>query len=166
MRKVFSFKSLGWQLLVIVIVFLAVRTYLSHNAITGKIPAFTGTLLTGEEYSSSELSGKPALIHFWATWCRICRWEQSSINSLAKDYPVVTVVIQSGVEAEVQQHMQQNQLDYLVLLDEDGSLARMFGIVGVPTSFILDADGDIRFVDVGFTTEWGFRFRLWWARLF
>ena len=50
-------------------------------------------------------------------------------------------------------------------MDEDGKLATQFGVHGVPTSYILDAKGKIRFREVGLTSSWGLRLRLWLATM-
>jgi len=63
----------------------------------------------------------------------------------------------------VSQYMRENGLDFPVLLDESGLLSVAWGVRGVPSSFIIDADGQIRHLAVGYTTELGLRFRLWLA---
>ena len=61
--------------------------------------------------------------------------------------------------------MQDNQLIFPVLLDTSGELATSFGVKGVPASFILDPNGEITFVESGYTTELGLRVRLWLSGL-
>ena len=103
-------------------------------------------------------------MHFWASWCPICRAEQGSIEALARDYPAVTVAMQSGSDEEVARYMQKEALGLPVLNDPEGMLAAQWGVRGVPASFIVDGAGQIRFVEVGYTTEIGLRLRLWLAR--
>ena len=50
-----------------------------------------------------------------------------------------------------------------VLMDEDGEIARGWGVNGVPASFIVDTDGNIRHAGMGYATEMGLRLRLWLA---
>jgi alkyl hydroperoxide reductase subunit AhpC len=52
-----------------------------------------------------------------------------------------------------------------VLNDTDGSVSRAWGVQAVPASFIIDTDGQIHFIEVGYTTELGIRMRLWLAAL-
>lgn len=156
--------NLGWVVLFIA-VFAAMRVY-THRGITqGIAPPIEGPSLTGERLSLVELRGGPVLIHFWATWCPICRSEHGSIESIARDYPVITVAMQSGGAAEVQSYVRQHALRVPVLVDEVGDLARAYGVRAVPASFILDQNGVIRYVEVGYTTEAGLRVRLWLAGL-
>jgi hypothetical protein len=51
-----------------------------------------------------------------------------------------------------------------VISDPQGGIANTWGVKGVPTTFILDGEGKIRFVEVGYTTGLGLRARLWLAR--
>jgi hypothetical protein len=52
-----------------------------------------------------------------------------------------------------------------VLLDNTGELAQTFGLKGVPISFILDPNGEIKFVETGYSSEVGLRLRLWLSTL-
>jgi alkyl hydroperoxide reductase subunit AhpC len=56
-------------------------------------------------------------------------------------------------------------VSYPVVLDARGQLSGIYGVQGVPTSIIIDPAGNVRFVEVGYTTETGLRLRLWWVGL-
>jgi alkyl hydroperoxide reductase subunit AhpC len=56
--------------------------------------------------------------------------------------------------------------NWVTIVDNDGELARQYGVIGVPTSYILDSEGSIRFSEVGMSSAWGLRFRLWLAEKF
>jgi thiol-disulfide isomerase/thioredoxin len=105
------------------------------------------------------------VIHFWATWCPVCKLEQSNIESISKDHPVITIAMQSGNNSELSQFMREEILSFNVINDNDGLLSRKYNIKGVPVSFIVNEDNKIEFVEVGYTTELGLRMRLWWAGL-
>lgn len=154
--------GLKW-ILIVVIVMAAVRGY-THRGITqGMAPPIEGLALDGEWLSLAELRGRPVLVHFWASWCPVCRREQGSIESIARDYPVIAIAMQSGTAAQVQAYLHENAMNAPVLVDEHGDLARIYGVRAVPASFILDGHGMIRYVEVGYTTEAGLRARLWFA---
>jgi peroxiredoxin len=105
------------------------------------------------------------LFHFWATWCPVCDLQAGSVESIYQDYPVITIASWSESEAEVTKYMQDNELTFPVMLDNSGQLARSFGLKGVPASFILSPSGEIAYVETGYTTETGLRFRLWLSTL-
>jgi len=157
-------RRLAW-LLAFVVVFAAVRWYQQRDMVSGQSPPIDAVLLDGGSIALSELRGRPVLVHFWATWCPICEFEQGAIEALSRDYQVVTVAMRSGDSLAVEAHMREQGLSFPVVVDEDGYLARSYGVRGVPASFVLDAAGRIRFREVGYTTPLGLRMRLWWASL-
>lgn len=154
-----------WQVLLLIAVLFAVHLYVTRHAVTGAAPPFSGTLLRGERISLQQYRGRPLLVHFWATWCGICRLEQSTIAALARDHQVLTIAMQSGDASAVEKYLHEQKLHLPVLLDQGGRLARRYGVHGVPTSFVIDGNGVIRYVEVGYTTGLGLRLRLWWAGL-
>ena len=78
---------------------------------------------------------------------------------------MISIVSWSEGEAEVKAYMQNKQLTFPVMLDTIGKLAQSFGLKGVPTSFIFDPNGEITFVESGYSTEAGLRLRLWISTL-
>ena len=156
----------GAEILFFVVLFFAVKAWVQRDMISGEAPPLAGVDLHGQEVSLADYRGQTVLVHFWATWCRICRLEQGSIESLSRSWPVLTVATQSGWADEVAEHMAENGLTHTVILDPDGALAARYGVRGVPSSFVVDGNGEIRFRESGFTTNWGLRARLWMARVF
>jgi len=149
-------------LVMVISVSVAVNLYKTWNVERGPAPEILFAGIDGKPVMVQP-AGEPMLVHFWATWCPVCTLEHGTIQSIAEDYPVVTVAMQSGNEEELRQFMQKQGLDFTVIADEYGEIAKQWSVTGVPASFILSADGDIRFVEVGYTTELGLRARLWWA---
>jgi len=158
--------SLLLELALLVVFIIALEAFLTRDTVSGSAPSFEGVTLGGEPFTLSELQGKPAVVHFWATWCPVCNLEHGMIDSLARDYAVITVAMQSGEGREVLAALQAEGVDYPVINDPQGALARLYGVSGVPASFVLDGSGDVRFVTRGYTSGLGMRLRLWWAGLF
>lgn len=152
------------NLLLFILVIAGVRAWQQRDMASGTAPALQGITLAGQSYALPVHPAQPVLVHFWATWCPVCRTEQGSITSIAHDDPnVVTVAMQSGTPEEVTRHMREQGIDFPVINDPDGSLSRSWGVHAVPASFIVTPDGRIRFVEVGYTTGIGLRLRLWLA---
>lgn len=157
---------LVWALeaLVVVAIVFAVNLYRTRDAASGPAPPIQAPLLSGYTADLAQLRGQTVLVHFWATWCPICRAEESSIESVAEDWAVLTVAMQSGDASEVAEYLRDRQVSFPVVVDEQGAIAQRYGVTGVPASFVVDPSGRIRFVEVGYTTELGLRARMWLAR--
>lgn len=108
---------------------------------------------------------KPILIHFWATWCKVCKLEVQNIQSISKDFEVVTIAVNSGSNDEIKLFMSEHNLNYKVVNDRDGYYAQKFKIAVYPTSFIYDKNKELVFSEVGFTSTLGLWLRMWWSSL-
>lgn len=155
------------ELVVVIAVIFGVRAWQQRDIASGAAPSLQGMLLLDGKplVMSPEQAGKPVLVHFWATWCPICKTEQASIERLASDhFNVITVAMQSGTSESVARFMAEQKLSFPVLNDASGITSAEWGVHAVPASFIVDGEGKIRFVEIGFTTEMGLRLRLWLAQ--
>lgn len=149
-------------LLMVIVVSVAVNLYKTRNLAKGPAPELQTTTIADMPVNLAKTE-KPVLVHFWATWCPVCRLEHGSIESIAEDYNVITIALNSGDAQELKQFMQSEQLQFPVVADEDGEISASWAVKGVPSSFIVAPDGEIAFVEVGYTSEIGLRTRLWWA---
>jgi len=142
---------------------LLVHWWQTRQLVSGPAPALSGNLLDGDRVDLARGQGQPRLVHFWADWCPLCRAEQGSIARIAQDYPVLTVALQSGTPEQVRAYLAAQNISFPTLADPHGDLAAAWGVRVVPTSFVIDGAGRIRFTEVGYTSEWGLRARLWVA---
>lgn len=151
--------------LIIIVVVTGIRLWQQRDMVSGAAPVLKGVTLTQQPYELPTHPTKPMLVHFWATWCPICRTEQSNIAAIARDYPnTITVAMNSGLTNEVKRYMQEQGIDFPTVNDPDGSISTAWGVHAVPVSFIVAPDGTVHFVEVGYTTEVGLRLRLWLAQ--
>ena len=150
------------DIVLLILALTALQWWQARDLAKGPAPALVGHLLDGSPYQLVPSEG-PVLVHFWASWCPVCRVEQDSIASIAADRPVMTVATTSGSVEEVAAYLSGEGLEMPVLMDESGEIARSWGISGVPASFIVDSAGNIRHASVGYATETGLRLRLWLA---
>ncbi len=156
-----------FEALIIVAIIMGVRAWQQKGMVSGVAPAFQSVLLDGKTINLDDYKGEPFLLHFWADWCPFCKLEEGSLTSIQEDWPVLTVAYQSGDKAAVIKHMQERKIEHWpTVVDNDSRLADSYGIKGVPTSLIIDGNGNIRFSEVGLTSGWGLRARLWWAKTF
>ncbi len=144
-------------------VFAAIQWWQTRPLASGTAPLLKGLSVRGEHLDLTEHRGHPVLVYFWAEWCAICRVEQDSILSIAGDFPVISIAMQSGDAMAVLKYQIDQQFDIPVIADPHSELAGLWGVKNVPTIFIIGPDGDIAHTAVGYTTEAGLRARLWSA---
>lgn len=168
-----DWRSHGLTLLTVVLIYAGLHLWQTRHLTDGPAPTFTTTLANPQDIGSIDLEqwraahpGRAMALHFWAEWCPICRMEEDSISALQRDWPVLGVAMQSGDTARVQAVLKQRELPWQTAIDTDGSITRRYGLSSVPAFIVLDAQGQIRFAEVGYTSEIGMRLRLWWAQTF
>lgn len=162
-------KALRWlgEAAVLIAIFLAIQAWQKRDAVSGPAPALTGQLSNGQLVSLADWRGQwpgqAVAVYFWAEWCPICTGMTGSVDALRQDWPVLTVAMQSGHAAQVAGQLRERGLDWPTVVDADGAIAAAYGLRGVPALIVVDGDGLIRFVEMGYTSEIGMRLRLWWA---
>ncbi len=160
--------SWWWRWLVkIGLVFLVlggVQWWQARPLAKGEAPLLVGLDTTGARVDLRNLRGEPVLVHFWASWCPVCRAMDGFVDAIARDHRVLTVALQSGAAGEILSYLQAADLDFPVVPDPDGSIARRWGVGGVPASFVIDPEGRIASATAGLSTEPGLRLRLWAAK--
>jgi len=123
------------------------------------VPPYTATTLDGREVSLASLEGDPVVLNFWATWCAPCRRETPFLQSLYEEYgdrglQVVGVSMDSrGSGREIRDFVERYGVTYRILHDPANRGMDAFSIMGLPATYVLDADGTIRLVRVGPVAE-------------
>ncbi len=153
------------EALIILAIVIGVQLWQTRGLAEGMAPPLAGTDLAGQPAGLARAltAGKPVLVAFWATWCAVCRVEMGNLEAIARDTPLVAVAMQSGDGAEVAKVLKERGRSLPAIVDADGRIARAWNVRGVPTHYIIDRRGRVRFAVVGYATEWGLRARLWWA---
>ena len=129
------------------------------------LPPLRGVMLDGGTFDSAAVNPAPYVLHFWATWCPVCRAEAGNIDALAKEATVVTVAVKSGSDEAVAAYLHKNALAFPVLNDQNGAVATAYQIGVFPTTIIVGKDGKVFWAESGYTTTWGLKLRLWLAEM-
>ncbi len=125
-------------------------------------PDFTLTSLDGERYTLSKLRGKVVLINFWATWCPPCRQEIPDLSRLHtrykdRDFMVLGISLDEISPDQIRKFARNYKISYPVLhgpRSELGEITRSYGgIQAIPTSFLIDKQGNIRARYIGARRE-------------
>lgn len=113
----------------------------------GPAPQFTAQALDGETFTNASLSGRVTLLQFWATWCPVCREDQSAVDniqSMFADQGLTVIAIDVGEsEATVKTYLQASPRSCPVVVDSGHSLAARFGAHAYPYYVLIDSQGNI-----------------------
>jgi peroxiredoxin len=100
-----------------------------------------------------DFKGKVAVIHFFATWCTYCPKEVAALESLVRKYGdkgVIACSVDVGESKDkVDSFAADQRISYPLLLDPSSSAAKQYGVTGIPTTYILDRSGVVRFRILG-----------------
>lgn len=161
MPLTFVKKSIPWLLLLAF--FWGGQAYINRDLVSHTPPPIQGKTLQGQTFQLEQLKGKPALIYFWASWCSICRLMENSVSDISRNTATLAIAMQSGGDEVVSGYLKQKKLRTPVLNDPNGQVAALYGIKGVPTVFILDTKGNIKYASSGYSPAWLIQARLWLA---
>ncbi|NOR52420.1 MAG: redoxin domain-containing protein [Gammaproteobacteria bacterium] len=124
---------------------------------TRPAPPFKLMDVLGRTINLNDYRGKVTLVNFWVTWCPPCVEEIPSLNRLAQSYneqpfAVVSIDFRES-EATVAKFTKRVPVDFPVLVDADGNVSMSWKVFSLPSSFIIDRKGHIRYT-VNRAIEW------------
>ena len=156
------------MLFVVLAVFLGLGlgkdpSYLPSALIDKPVPEFTLPDLYDAEHmiSDKELRGEPYLINIWATWCPSCRVEHPFLNKLSEQGVKIVGLNYKDERGPALEWLKNFSDPYQVsIADKSGRLGLDLGVYGAPETFVVDAQGIIRYKHVGVVDE-----RVWRSKL-
>jgi peroxiredoxin len=117
-------------------------------------PAFTLAARDGGKLSLADLSGQVVMINFWATWCGPCRQEMPLLAQLHDKYePLGFTMLGVNVEpdsAAAVAWLKGVPVNFPILFDTDSAVAGRFGVEGMPSSVLIDRNGQVRYIHRGY----------------
>jgi peroxiredoxin len=161
-------RSLLLNVGLVVGVFLAVTTFQSRNMLaTGEeaAPGLRGTTLAGAPYDLADAKSRPALVYFFAPWCRICAASAGNLNRLRRwrdesELEMIAVALDWSSVEEVSAYVERHQLDVTVLL-ADANVASDWQIYAFPSYYVLDSGHRVVRRDIGYSSQLGLLWRAW-----
>lgn len=161
-------KSLLLNAALIVAVFVVAAAFQSRNMLAADgewAPDLRGTTLAGEHYDLAELQERPALVYFFAPWCRICAASADNLVRLrrwrdAEDLEIVAVALDWRSADEVRAYVERHELNVKVVLG-GADVARDWQIQAFPSYYVLDDRRRVLRRDIGYSTQLGLWLRAW-----
>ncbi|MCE1273556.1 MAG: TlpA family protein disulfide reductase [Chlorobiaceae bacterium] len=145
-------------LVALILVISSITVSGTASAAPVKAPAFTGVTVDGKPISSADLKGKAYIVNFFATWCPPCRSEIPDMVAVQKawapkGFTFIGIAVNETVPS-VKSFMKSNGITYPVIMATP-ALVQTYnryvegGITGIPTTFVIDASGNMTNVIVG-----------------
>ena len=158
MRKYGSFRSIAWRRRAaaaasacLLAALPAAATAVAANA---NAPDFTLPSAAGTNLRLQEQRGQVVMLNFWATWCGPCRREMPQLNRIYSKYRPAGFVL-LGVNVDQDSANARGVADKLgvkfpVLFDTHQAVSRLYDLGTMPSTVIIDRDGRVRYVHLGY----------------
>lgn len=122
-----------------------------------KAPDFVLTDLEGNEHQLSDYKGKGVFLNFWGTWCKPCEREMPYMDNQYEYYKNQGVEVLAVNIAEsniaVQSFVNKHDLTFPILLDKDRQVLNAYGVGPLPTTFLINPEGQVVDITSGTLTE-------------
>jgi peroxiredoxin len=120
-------------------------------------PDFNGRTADGSDLSLASLKGKVVLLNFWATWCLECRPEMPAFERLHREFSAQGLAV-VGINAReetstIRAYAKELGLTFPLISDPTGKINSAYGVIGLPTTFLIGRSGRAVALAVG-PREW------------
>lgn len=159
-------RRLVMRMIILALIIVALIYTLSMNFLNEKedivsigdeAPNFMLKDMNGVEFQLSDYKGKGVFLNFWATYCEPCKQEMPYMNNLFKEYQaegVEILAINVGEpELRVNNFIEQYGLDFPILYDRGGTVTKLYDFIPLPTTFLIDENGQIVDIITGTLSE-------------
>lgn len=117
-------------------------------------PAFTLPTATAANVSLGDHKGKIVYVDFWASWCGPCRQSFPWMNEMLSKYQAqgfeIIAVNLDAARADADHFLAANPVSFTVALDPQATMPPQYGVKGMPTSYLIDGNGEIILQHTGF----------------
>ena len=117
----------------------------------------TGVATSDDQFDLETHAGKVVIVDFWASWCVPCRRSFPWLNRMHQKYAekglVIIAVNLDADRAEAMKFLEEYPPEFNIYYDESKELAREFGVVAMPSSYVIGRNGEIRAKHFGFKVK-------------
>ena len=120
-------------------------------------PEFSGFTIDSQKVSLAGLSGRVALLNFWAAWCQECRSEMPMFERLHREFSAQGLAV-VGINAReatatIREYAKELGLTFPLIPDPSGKINSAYGVIGLPTTFLIGRNGRAVALAIG-PREW------------
>lgn len=133
---------------------LAVVSSISAASVSEPAPGFALKARSGDTVTLGDLKGQVVMINFWATWCGPCRQEMPHLEALYERYQSLGFTL-LGINVEqdpkgADKWLKETPVSFPVLFDPDNAVTKLYDVVAMPSTVIIDRQGKVRFIHHGY----------------
>jgi cytochrome c biogenesis protein CcmG/thiol:disulfide interchange protein DsbE len=147
-----------WTLLMVVLMACQRETAGPANAafqVGGKVPEYRAAMLDGRPFQLPDDQGRVLLVNIWATWCGPCRYEIPELKLLQqrhanRKFDVIGVSVDTeDAAAQVREFVREQQINYPIVLDPEGTITTLMNTTVLPTTALIDRTGKVVWMHIG-----------------
>ena len=133
---------------------LILTTSAMSDSAEGIAPDFGLPAASGDAVSLADFSGQVVMINFWASWCGPCRQEMPLLDELHQRYQSLGFTM-LGVNVEedstlADRFLEDTPVSFPILYDRENSVSKLYDVIAMPSTVIVDRSGNIRFIHHGY----------------
>ena len=133
-------------------IFLVLSVNVSAKSVAA--PDFTLKSRDGKNVRLSDLRGQVVLLNFWASWCGPCRQEMPILDEIHNKYKSLGFSV-LGVNLDAKsskaiKYLKDTPVSFPVLYDPKGDVSSQYGVQAMPSTVIIDKDGNVRYLHEGY----------------
>mgnify|MGYP000494598302 CR=1 FL=1 len=136
------------------ILFASASMLANADTLKGAAPDFTLKSNLGKNLRLEEFRGQVVMLNFWASWCGPCRQEMPLMDDIFKKYEdlgfTILAVNVDEDSADADRFLKSVPVSFPVLYDNDSKVSEMFSVDAMPTTVMIDRDGNKRFIHRGY----------------
>jgi thiol-disulfide isomerase/thioredoxin len=122
-----------------------------------RAPAFALPTAAGETLALERLRGQVVYVDFWASWCGPCRRSFPWMNEMNRKYAAkglaIVAINVDKKRADAERFLAQIPAEFTVVFDAPGAVPAAYAVKGMPSSYLIDANGRVAVVEQGFRDE-------------
>ena len=128
--------------------------YAYAGSLSGPAPDFTLKSRSGENLKLSEYRGDVVMINFWASWCGPCRQEMPLLEEIYQKYSdlgfeLLAVNVEED-SSKADDLLRDVRVTFPILFDNTNKVSKLYKVVAMPSTVIVDRDGNIRYLHKGY----------------